>query len=71
MPKTDTIQVAFKKLQHGDSMTDHEVNALVDHFQALVDLLTPLGAPYYLASHDALDRLNQVRGYQAARRRGL
>ena len=59
----------LEKLHSGDSLSDEELTALVQHFRALSPLLTALGPTWALASDAAWRELQ--RAEDIVRRRGL
>ena len=62
------IREAVQRLNRGDSMTDHQVDQLVDFYKDLEQNLFLLGPEFWLARVQVSHLYYRVRGYQDSRR---
>lgn len=62
------IREAVQRLNRGDSMTDHQVDQLVDFYKDLEQNLFLLGPEFWLARVQVSHLYHRLRGYQDSRR---
>lgn len=65
----DAMVDLIKKFRVGDSIDDHELRLLLQHYEELEKLLFAEGEKYYLAWKDAADQARRLRDMKNARRR--
>jgi hypothetical protein len=65
----DAMQDLIKRFRIGDSIDDHELRLLSQHYQQLEELLFAEGEKYFLVWKDAADQGRRLRDMYKARKK--
>lgn len=68
MKKPVNIADVYKRYRHGDNFTNAECLAVLEHFEAVANLLNISGEPFSLAFREAVRIVVDFEGFAKARK---